>query len=1434
MDGDRLSWSEVGDAVWLASVTRPKWRARGDEPVESAARPQDDAEIPEPPPAGPESKPHSEPVPGSNPTDLPDATARPDQGAADDQRVDPPAARGPAEIESTRHDVLGRASTLPEAAAIVRALRPLRRLVPSRPPDDVELDEERTAERAVQDGLWLPATRPTRRRWLDLTLVVDAHPATALWRSQVLAFEELLVRVGAFRTVRRRLLDLREGVPVLLGGAARTVARSHREVIDSTGRRVILLLTGGIGATWQGDAYAPVLADWGRSMPTAVVNLRRQHHWRRSGLAVQRARITTHGTLHPNAQWSFDLLDAWLEPDRSPAAQRRAVPVPVLEMRSRWLTRWAQLLTGRGDGPLDATVLLAHDSPVGSDFAQPAGESISPLDRVNMFLATASPPARRLATLLAAVPVSLPVAQLIRSELVPVAETEHVAEVLTSGLFAPASDSPGGWDKITFDADEGVREELLRGARRSETALVIRLVVDRCGGSVGNLGHVMAALDDPDATPHPDASDIRIEDIKLERIVMTALGGPYLGRAAQLAQRIANSTSASENMPNPDSGVGVTTEPNRPVGVDAKAPAPAGEQTLADSVAPFPSPLLTSPWPRLSSFERQDSDTPPVWGNIPQRNPNFTGRSEMLGELEERLTAGTTAVLPAALHGMGGIGKTQLAVEYIYRHLRDYDLVWWIQAAQATQIRAGLTELAQALGLPGGAEANTALPAVREALRTGNPLRKWLLVFDAAEGPEVVRPFFPASGPGDILVTSRNPDWASVASPLGVTTFERSESIELLRRRGPDVDEADAERLAEVLGDLPLAVEQAAAWRAETGMPVSEYLRLFEEKVAEILDTSTPTGYDLSVAAAWTVSFDELRGRSPAAHQLLQVCAFFSPEPIPRSLFTGVRGTIIAPELDAALRDPMQLGRAIRDISRYGLAKIDHRNSTLQLHRLVQLVLRNRMAPQHEAEFRHGAHQLLANVDPNDPLSATQWQRYSDLLPHAYAANLIECGEGWGRQLIINLVDFLYRWGDHKEAVELAERTLAAWSERLGEDDPQTLQVGTMLGFLYWNVGRYADAARLRRRTLDIRREVDGENSDDTLSAQLSVAADLRTTGDFAAGAEMTATVCEMAKSLFGEDDPTALNAARRHAISLRMTSQYQAALALDEDTLKHAVEVFGPDHPETLNLQTGIILDRRELGDYVRVRDDERRHVEHVRRVLGENTANSLRRQAYFAVDLRKAGDHAAALEMSKTSLNQFLIRYGQNNFEVMACTLAYSIDLRHAGNHRDARALGEEMVERYRQNLGDDHPYTWSSAVDLGVTMRLLGEPAAARSLDERSFERLRILLGPDHSLAIVAAINLASDHAALGDAETAITVGTEALERSERVLGTDHPTTLAASLNLSFDLRRAGREDDASTRYVDALTRYRRMLGEQHPAAVTAAKGVRANCDIDPLPL
>ncbi|MFK0250574.1 FxSxx-COOH system tetratricopeptide repeat protein [Amycolatopsis azurea] len=1430
-----LSWTDVADIVWLAAAIAPRGAsdesASDGEPanrdVRIRNRPSERGEIPEPI--------------ESQLSAVWDGTS-PDQDD-DAEAVEIEAVTG--ELPEPAVDGTGPGGTvLIESLDYFRALRTLKRQRASSRHNNVVLDEVATAVRAAETGRWWPVTRSRKERWLDLTLVLDNGPSMALWRPRVSAFVELLRQVGAFRTIQVRLLETAKDNDqedlVLRGGTSGASARDPDEIMDSSGRRVVLLLTDGVGDAWQKkDALYPMLARWGAKMPVSVVHLLPEWLWGRCGMSPHKARLRVPNVLAPNGRWACELADAWLEPGAKVPAH--VVPVPVLELRPRALGWWAGLMTGENDAAAEGTVVLTTERISQSDSDDPP-VTLSPVETVHRFRSVASPPALRLAQLLAAVPVRLDVAKLVGQRFVPEARLEHLLELLLSGImYAPGlREGKSTWDTGgVFAFPEAVRELLLSGARRSETAKVVRVAATHFGGRIPLLGHLRDAIADPNNTPDPELTVESSADVELESVLMRALSGPYLSRADRL-RNAGNYTGNVVSVPVTIKTSTKTASPDMPETVErppALTSATQGRSSyLGESEANEPTTRIVHPAASDTTRTfpaRQPDDPPLVFGNVPPRNPNFTGRDELLDQLTKRLSSGTTAVLPSALHGLGGIGKTQMAAEYIYRHLQDYDLVWWIDAAHTTQIRAGLTELAGLLGLQGASEANIAVPAVIEALRTGRPFRRWLLVFDAAESPETVLPFFPRNGPGEILITSRNSDWAGIARPLELAVFKREESVELLGRRGPEIDPADADELAEKLGDLPLAVEQAAAWRAVTGMPVQEYLRLFDESVEEILDTASAPDYEVSVAAAWNVSFEELKTRNPAAHQILHICAFFSPEPISRDLLTGVSRVSISPELDAALRDPIKLARAIRDINRYGLAKIDHGNNTLQLHRLVQLVLRNRvMARQVHARMQHGAHQLLAALDPNDPESSRHWSRYRELLPHAYAANVLDCDDDWPRQLHINLMRYLFEYGDHEEAARLGLEARKRLTDTLGPTHPQTLEVSSRLGLYLWAVGRYSEAAELNQRTLALRLQVSGEENEETFALQRNITIDLRAQGDFAGATKLSEEIYHKSKRMFGEDDPETLSAAYQHAISLRLAGAYREAAELDQETLRRRIEVLGRDHVRTFGVNSSLIVDLREAGEYGQARVQQERLTENFYARFGADQLDAAGNTFLLSIARRKDGDHPGALALSMDALKRFQLAYGDDHSITMACALAHSIDLRHSGDLTAAKKLGEDVFERYRSGLGEHHPHTLAANADLAVTVRLMGDPATSRVLDERALEQFRATIGPDHPYAVIVTINLASDLSALGEFERAIELGRDAVERGRQVLGEDHPTVLAATFNLGLDLAALGRDEEAAPFRDPILVKYRRILGEAHPGTQAAGRGARADCDIDPM--
>jgi hypothetical protein len=272
---------------------------------------------------------------------------------------------------------------------------------------------------------------------------------------------------------------------------------------------------------------------------------------------------------------------------------------------------------------------------------------------------------------------------------------------------------------------------------------------------------------------------------------------------------------------------------------------------------------------------------PPVW-NVGPRNPGFVGRDPALMRLRERLRSGGTAVVQA-LHGMGGVGKTQVAIEYAHRYAGAYDLVWWVSAEEAGLIGEQYTALATELDLiPPRVDTASAVGALRTYLRGHS---RWLLLLDNAESPRQLRDWLPV-GPGHTLITSRNPSWGELANRVEIDVLPRSDSVELIHISRPGVGEAEASRLAEALGDLPLALAQAAGFLAETGMPIDHYQQLLETQVEELLDQNPPESHPLSLAAVIRVSTDRLAKVDPAALALLRIGAFLAPEPIPTDILT--------------------------------------------------------------------------------------------------------------------------------------------------------------------------------------------------------------------------------------------------------------------------------------------------------------------------------------------------------------------------------------------------------------------------------------------------------------------------------------------------------------------------------------------------------------------
>jgi len=365
---------------------------------------------------------------------------------------------------------------------------------------------------------------------------------------------------------------------------------------------------------------------------------------------------------------------------------------------------------------------------------------------------------------------------------------------------------------------------------------------------------------------------------------------------------------------------------------------------------------------------------PPVVWKVPPRNPHFTGRDGMLAELRRRLQAGEDTLVVQALYGLGGVGKSQLAIEYAHRFAADYQLVWWIDAEQPVLIGDQLAALTARLGLPLGPTVAVTVDRLLAELRGRD---RWLLVFDNAERPADVADYRP-SGPGHVLITSRAPNWGVLGGRIEVDVLARAETVALLRARIPMTEEL-ADKLAAELGDLPLAAAQAAGYLEQTGLPPEDYLRRFRTRRATLLARGDVVGYHGRLDTTWALSLERLREQDAAALQLLRLAAFLAPEPIPLTLF-GEHATLLTEPLRTVAADPDTLAGTVGTLVSYSLAR--RSPGSFQLHRLVQAVIRQRIPCDRQQAAADQVVALLTAAAPGDPDNPAGWPAFAELAPH--------------------------------------------------------------------------------------------------------------------------------------------------------------------------------------------------------------------------------------------------------------------------------------------------------------------------------------------------------------------------------------------------------------------------------------------------------------------
>ena len=840
--------------------------------------------------------------------------------------------------------------------------------------------------------------------------------------------------------------------------------------------------------------------------------------------------------------------------------------------------------------------------------------------------------------------------------------------------------------------------------------------------------------------------------------------------------------------------------------------------------------------------------TNPRISNVPGRNATFTGRDEMLEKLRDEIVGGSPAViLPVALHGLGGVGKTQVALEYAHRFKADYDLIWWLEAEQADFISTSLAALARQLGLPVGENVPDAAQTAREALRRGEPYSRWLVVFDNAADPdELARylPDLPATGTGHVLVTSRNQAWASRANPLEVDVFSRSESVYHLTRRVPRLSADDASAIAQTVGDLPLAVESATAWLASSGTPVHQYLGDLARETNRVLSVGRTGEYPV-LKATWNLAIQRLREREPAAARLLELCAFMDPDSIAEDL-------IMSDDMVDALRpynefvtEKMVIGKLVQQIVLLSLIKVDPQDNSLQMHRLVQQAVREELSEQELEATLHVVHGIIAGARPRrgDTDNPKNWPRYAIIWPHLAPSRALECEEDHVRWLLIDRVRYLWNTGEYQGSLEFGRTLESSWEaavERYGRDSPtglafyrQLLYVRCQIANVLHAQGRFQEARDVDSRVLAEQRRVLPERHPHTLLTASCLGRDLRGLGQFQEALAMDLETYEDHLTAYGVTHERTLTAANNLAVSYRLMGDFAKAREIDQETLDHRVDVLGERHPRTIYSLANLARDQRETGQYeasaIRLRSALADH----REVVGENSPETLRVAKSLAVSLRKAGQLEEALALTRETYQRYLERYGAQNPDTLACAVSLAADFSANGDQLEATRIAEEVLAQYRRSLDPVHPYTLATINNLATYARKRAQDEQARELAEEARSGFSARLGPRHPYTLAAAANLANCLADAGLVRDAEALERETFIAFRETLGERHPDTLAVEGNMAVTLAELDRTTEAEELRDRLLAMLATVLGERHGNYLALSRWQRLDWDLEPQP-
>lgn len=791
------------------------------------------------------------------------------------------------------------------------------------------------------------------------------------------------------------------------------------------------------------------------------------------------------------------------------------------------------------------------------------------------------------------------------------------------------------------------------------------------------------------------------------------------------------------------------------------------------------------------------AESPGIW-NVPyMRNLHFTGRDELLNRLNQRLSSETqdhstvtrraTPIPLQAIKGLGGIGKTQIAVEYAYRSREQglYTHIFWVNAASETIMESfvALTELLSAFPAKRERDQWKLVKAIKCWLEQCQ--QRWLLIFDNADDIALLPNYLPQWGNGNILLTTRVDALGSLdISAIEVKNMSLKEGIEFLLHRVQhqqisNEEQCEVANVVIALDSFPLALDQAGAYLDETRCGFVEYLKIYQDYRKELLARrgKQTTSYPDSVATTWLLAFHKVKQANPAAIEFLQLCAFLAPDKIPEELIK--KGASHWPALlQQAVASLFTFNQIIEDLLNFSLVKRLIEDQTFIIHRLVQIIIKDALDA--KSAYLWVKQITCAIIAAFPEPDFTQWKVYERYLPHILHCSYLIQQEKIMTIESIRLINhagiYLYEHARYEEAELLYGQALAIQDQCLDSDYSDKASLLTNLASTYENHGRYTEAKPLFVQALAIYEQHVGPEHSDIAKALYNLAHLYESQGCYDKAEPLylrALAICEQQSG--GEDLQTAqcldglAEISKKRGKYTLVESLYQRALAIREQQL-------GLEHPHTAIICHNLANFYEELGRY--------------------NEAEPLYHRALTICEQQLGKEHRSTT----------------------ACLIGLANLLCHQRRFIEAGPLYERALVINEQHLGSDHPSTLTNLNNLAVLYENQGQYEKAELLYQRVLASRKQYLGHEHPDTTHSLNNLACLHCTQGRYAESELLFMQALTIQKQQLGSKHPLVALTLKNMASLYFNQKRYVEAESLYQTSLHLQEQALGVKHPEVLT----------------